>query len=321
MLETRRVKPRPGWEEALAYLDRGTVLVVGAAGTGKTPLAGFLTAQLGRGLRRVAEIDADPGQTSIGPAGCLGLALTRPWRAPAAQWFVGGTSARNRPLHTVVGTARLAERARREGAELVVLDAPAVEPNGGGAADPRIWELLHHMTLATGVDQVVAIERNGELRPFLDVIKGRIAIYRVPAPEADPAAEILGDGPLEAGVDRSNGDAAPQERRAAARRRAAEARLRAHLADARPLRFARRRILDSAWIPGADPAPGAVVGLLDEEGFCLALGVVEEVAKDSVVLLTPWRDRRTVARLQLGALRVRRIEGPGDEPAVEWELL
>ncbi len=308
MLETRRVSPRPGWEDVLAYLERGTVLVVGAAGTGKTPLAGFLTAQLGRGLPRVAEIDADPGQTSIGPAGCLGLALTSPWRAPAAQWFVGATSASSLPLQTVVGTARLAERARQEGAELVVLDAPAVEappPNGDGrgdvrGTDPRVWELLHHMVLATGVDQVVAIERNGELRPFLDVVKGRITVYRVPE---------------------STGDEPPGDRRTAARRRAAESRLRAHLADARPLRFARRRILDSAWTPGAEAQTGSIVGLLDDEGFCLALGVVEEVAEDSVVLLTPWRDRRAVARLQAGTLRARQVEGPGDEPAAEWELL
>lgn len=309
------MKPRPGWEDVLAYLDRGTVLVVGGAGTGKTPLAGFLTAQLGRGLRRVAEIDADPGQTSIGPAGCLGLALTGPWQAPAAQWFVGGTSARARPLHTVVGAARLADRARRAGAELIVVDAPAVEANGDGRADPRIWEILHHMTLATGVDQVVAVERNGELRPFLDVVKGRIAVYRVPAPE------VVADGGPNGDAESAAASATLRSRREAARRRAAESRLRAHLADARPLRFARRRILDSAWTPGADPEEGAVVGLLDEEGFCLALGVVEEVADDSVAVLTPWRERRAVARLQAGTIRVRRIEGPGGELAAEWKLL
>jgi len=310
-METRRVKPRPGWEDALAFLERGTVLVVGAPETGKTSLAGFLTAQLGRGLPRVAQIDADPGQTSIGPAGCLGLALTRPWRAPAAQWYVGDTSARSLPLHTVVGTARLAERARGAGAELVVLDAPAVETNGDGRTDPRVWELLHHMTLATEVNQVVAIERDGELRPFLDVVKGRITVYRVPAPEGARHEEM----------DEAEAEALRSSRRSSARRSSAESHLRAHLAGARSLRFARRRILDTTWTPGADLAEGTIVGLLDEEGFCLAQGVVEEVAEDSVVVLTPWRDRRAVARLQAGTLRARRIEGPGDEPAAEWELL
>jgi polynucleotide 5'-kinase involved in rRNA processing len=102
------------------------------------------------------------------------------------------------------------------------------------------------------------------------------------------------------------------------------------MAGARPVRFARRRILDTSWTPGAEPEPGVVAGLLDGEGFCLALGVVEEVAEDSVLVLTPWRTRRAVARLQVGGLRAERWEGPaagpagpagaGGEPAVDWLL-
>lgn len=310
---TLNAKPRPGWEHALAYLERGTVLVIGAAGTGKTPLAGFLTAQLGRGLNRVGQIDADPGQVSIGPAGCLGLALTGPWRAPAAQWFVGDTRPGRRPLNTVVGAARLAERARHEGAEVVILDAPSAPPavphgspgdspdeGGGDGACDATWELLHHLTLAAGVDQVVAVERNGELRPFLDVVAPRVEVFRVPAPaEEEPEAS---------------------ERRQARRLEAAESRLRAHLAHARPVRFARRRILDSSWTPGAALSSGAVTGLLDENGYCLALGVIEEISDDSVVLWTPWHDRRAVARLQIGTLKARRLETADGDPTEEWRI-
>jgi len=297
-------KPRPGWEHALAFLERGTVLVLGAPGTGKTPLAGFLTAQLGRALRRVGQIDADPGQVSIGPAGCLGLALTGPWRAPAAQWFVGDTRPGHLPLNTVVGAARLAERARREGAEVVILDAPATpnghDGHGSDTASERTWELLHHLTLAAGVDQVVAVERNGELRRFLDVVAPRVEVFRVPAPAQEEP------------------DAA--ERRRARRLAAAEARLRAHLAHARPVRFARRRILDTSWTPGATPPPGAVAGLLDGEGYCLGLGVIEEISDDSVVLWSPWHDRRAVARLQVGSLRAHRVETAEGELTDEWRI-
>lgn len=307
---TLNAKPRPGWEHVLAFLERGTVLVLGAAGTGKTPLAGFLTAQLSRGLRRVGQIDADPGQVSIGPAGSLGLALTGPWRAPAAQWFVGDIRPGHLPLNTVVGAARLAERARREGAEVVILDAPAT-PNGhGGGAlresgdrgdrNSHTWELLHHLTLAAGVDQVVAVERNGELRSFLDVVSSRVQVFRVPA-SADEEPDAA-------------------SRRSARRLEAAQSRLRAHLAHARPVRFARRRILDTSWTPGADPPQGAVTGLLDREGYCLALGVVEEVSDDSVVLWTPWSDRRSVARLQVGTLRAHRLETAAGELTDEWRI-
>lgn len=299
MASHRRVQPGPGWERVLARLERGTVLVVGGPGTGKTPLAGFLAAQLGRALDRTAWIDADPGQAAVGTAGCLGLAMTGPWRAPAAQWFVGDTAARRLPLATVVGAARLAERARREGAEVVILDAPSAGDGaevGTGAEDGDDgWHLLHHMALAAGVDQVVAVERNGELRPFLDVVAGRTEIHRLPAPAASRPS---GGG----------------ERAAAA-----EDRLRAHLAGARTRRFARRRLLDTGWSPSPDPDPGTLVGLLDRDGFCLALGVVEELAEDSVAVRTPWSDRSRVERLQLGDLRLERHQPP-EGPGEGWRI-
>jgi polynucleotide 5'-kinase involved in rRNA processing len=282
----------PAVHRVLARLERGTVLVLGGPGTGKTSLAGYLTAQLGRGLSRVAQLDADPAQGAIGLGACLGLALTAPWRAPAALWFAGHTSALERPLATVVGTTRLAARARGEGAELVVIDPP------GTVATAEGRDLLYHLAEAAGVDQVVALERGDELDALVDALGGRAEIYRL--------APLAGARPV-----------ADEERRAGL-----EARLKAHLAGGERHRFGRARIVTAGWAQPQEVAPGTVVGLLERAGFCLGLGVIEELGRASVEVLAPHVDRSRIAHLQLGDLRCERPEGRSeDAPAAELRLL
>src|SRR5204863_8901262 len=58
--------PSEAWRVPLARVGRGTLLVVGAPGRGKSGLASWLLGQLQRALGRVALISADPGQASIG---------------------------------------------------------------------------------------------------------------------------------------------------------------------------------------------------------------------------------------------------------------
>ncbi len=276
----QRVAAGPAVHHVLARLERGTVLVLGAPGTGKTALAGFLTAQLGRGLSRVAQLDADPAQGAIGLGACLGLALTAPWRAPAALWFVGAASALERPLATVVGAARLAGRARDEGAELVVIDPPATVGSAAGR------ELLYHLAEGAGVDQVVALQRGDELEPLLDALGGRAEVYRI--------APLAGSRQV-----------SEEERRSSV-----EARLRAHLAGGMRRRFGLGRIVTAGWAQPAEVVAGTVVGLLGAKGFCLGVGVVEALGRASVEVLTPQLDRSRIAHLQLGDLRCEVGPGP-----------
>ncbi len=282
----------PAVHRVLARLERGTVLVLGGPGTGKTSLAGYLTAQLGRGLARVAQIDADPAQGAIGLGACLGLALTAPWRAPAALWFTGRTSALDRSLATVVGATRLAARARSEGAELVVIDPPGTVATAAGR------DLLYHLAEAAGVDQVVALERGDELEALLDALGGRAEVYRL--------APLAGARPV------------PDEER----RASLEARLRAHLAGGERRRFGRARIVTAGWAQPQEVVPGTVVGMLDRAGFCLGLGVIEELGRASVEVLAPRLERARIAHLQLGDLRCERPEGrSNDAPAADLRLV
>lgn len=266
-------------------------MLVGAPGADTAGLAGYLTGQLDRAATRVALIDADPSQASIGPPGCLGLALTRPWRAPAALWFAeaGGRKEDGRAEPTVVGAARLAEQARAAGAESVVIDPP----HDVGTLEGR--ELLARLAAAAGVDQVVALQRNGELGPLLELLAPQVAaVYRV----------RVENGRSPEPRDRRSGDALA-------------ARLAAHLARAERRHFPLAKLVAPA---GTEIAAGVLVGALDDDGFCLGLGVIEEVEENALVLFTAV-EPEAAARLRPSSLRARRVaRSAADQPGAGWLL-
>lgn len=293
------ILPARGWGDLLAGLDRGTIMVLGESGTGKSSLARYLLGQLARGLHKVALVDCDLGHGTVGVPCCLGLALTAPWEAPAALWFVGATSPEEHLLPVVVGAAHLAGRARSAGAEAVILDT------GDLVAGPQGRALKLHKALAAGVDQVVAIQRGDELEELLALLAADDrAIHRLrPSPRARPRS--------------------PRERRHHRR-----GRFRAHLAGAATRLFAPRRFVGPDWGAGlcdwagngADiaapagngarptgngggPGSGTVVGLLDGGGYCLGLGRIEEVHADRVAVSTAVVGGEVV-RLQLGGFRL-----------------
>src|SRR4051812_5452263 len=145
-------------------------MLLGAPDTGKTTLAlRMVNAALERGLR-VGLIDADVGQSEIGPPGTIGLALpdrpaTSPsdWRA-AAIAFVGATNPVGRLLDVVVGARRLADEAHRRGAETIVVDTSGLI-RGGVALKLKLAKLE---VLQPTV--VLALRRERELDPLLRLV-------------------------------------------------------------------------------------------------------------------------------------------------------
>lgn len=268
-----RLSIPPSWHDLLAKLERGTLLVLGAPGTGKTRLARYLVGQLDRPLDRVGLVDADIGQSSIGVPTCLGLALTGPWEAPADLRFTGDVSLRGRLLQTVVGALELARRARVEGAQAVVVDSGGMVEGSVG----RIFQL--HLARAVQADQIIALERRGELGPLLWALDGPgRRIHRLaPVPEAR--------------------DRTPEERR-----RYRDRRFEAHFQNAEIRRFGAGQLIAGDFHRALldDLSPGLVLGLLDVHGSCLGLGLVHEIHKDHVAVLTPVPSGDPVHRLQTG---------------------
>ncbi|RME89095.1 MAG: hypothetical protein D6770_05400 [Anaerolineae bacterium] len=268
-------QPTPEWD-AIPLADlRGVVMIVGAPDTGKSTFARYLYARLREAGKRPAFLDGDPGQASLGPPTTLTLALgelTSPSRT--RRTFIGDVSPRGHMLPMLVGVHRLAEAAREAGAEVVVYDTDGlVSPAQGGLA------LKHALVDLLRPSLVIGIQAEDELEPLLLPLR-RSRRTRV---------RTLRPSPL------------VQKRDFATRRQNRLDRYAAYFATVHPLELSWREMPVFPW------PRFALHGLLafeDAEGFTRALGIVQEIHRETMRLrvLTPLPSLEGVDALHLGDL-------------------
>ena len=91
----------------------GVLLVVGATDTGKTTFARYVYRRLSAHHERLAFVDEDMGQATLGPPTTMSMALGQgddagfPPAGPQYRVFVGDISPTGHMLPTVVGARRL----------------------------------------------------------------------------------------------------------------------------------------------------------------------------------------------------------------------
>jgi polynucleotide 5'-hydroxyl-kinase GRC3/NOL9 len=158
-------------------------LVIGESDTGKTWLVTRLAnAMIARGST-VAVVDADLGQSEIGPPTTIGLGrvarpLTRLSEAEVlALRFVGVTSPARDAVAAVTGTRILVDRARRLGFDKIVIDTSGLVRGDLGR------RLKQAKIDVLGPDLVVALEREGECEAILRAYApaSRPRVLRLPA--------------------------------------------------------------------------------------------------------------------------------------------
>jgi len=140
------------------------VLVIGGADTGKTTFCRFLAdAALEEDLH-VAFVDADIGQSQVGPPTTVGMKsfgaeLTAvQFDTPADQfYFVGDLSPRGNTIEILTGTRLMVDSARETGADFIVVDTT------GYIHDPPAVLLKQHKIELIRPSQLVCIGRSTEL--------------------------------------------------------------------------------------------------------------------------------------------------------------
>jgi polynucleotide 5'-hydroxyl-kinase GRC3/NOL9 len=270
-------------EDAIATLaaSPGRVFVLGGVDSGKTTFTGRLARAGLEAGHVVAVVDADLGQSTIGPPTTVGLKLVReasdldPSAPPDALSFVGDTSPRGHVLPLVTGTAKLVMRAIEVGARLIIVDTSGlIDGVAGQVLKLTKAELCrpHH---------AVALARGGELEPIAGVLERFLSLDVVTLP-------VL-----------------PEIRTRSVDERAAhrESRLAAFLGP----QVYRWRVKPTVFMPSLPPIfaleelDGLLVGIDDGRGDCLGLGILE-YREDALRLLTPVSEG--VRALRLGSVRV-----------------
>jgi polynucleotide 5'-kinase involved in rRNA processing len=247
---------------ARAVASRGVHVLVGGMDSGKSTLARKIaSAGIADGLT-VALLDADVGQSTIGPPTTVGLRLGRSEGdlAPEALRqadelaFVGSISPQGHLLPLVVGTRLLLDRAKDLGAEMVVVDTT------GQVSGVYAQLLKFHKIGVLQPDLVIGLARGEELEPLLGVIR------RFYATEIVTLAVHQNVMP------------ASVEKRAQNR----EDSMRGYFAE--PLQ--RWRVKPTVFVPALpdlfdiSTLDRIVVGLSDGKGSCMGIGYLEYLEED-----------------------------------------
>lgn len=165
------------WLQLLEALPGGgRVLVVGPSDSGKTTLCQWLVGKL-RERAPTAWVDADVGQSQVGPPACVG------WRMAGAEresfYFVGDVTPATVPLAAAAATARAVHDAEAQGAGVAVIDTTGyLEGEGALALKSAKLELLAPLDL-------LAVGDSPPVRRLLAAWHRdqRLRVHRVPTAE------------------------------------------------------------------------------------------------------------------------------------------
>lgn len=261
---------------------RGVILLIGAPDTGKSTLARYLYNRLAAQGRRVAYLDGDPGQSTLGPPTTLTLACAAeasavndeafPPTGPSWRRFLGATSPSGHMLPFLVAAARLVQAAQSAGAEVIIYDTCGlVDALAGGL----------HLKLAK-IDLlrpalVIGLAHGEELDPLLVPLRYS---HRTHVEKLQPAVTV--------------------QPRALVERQAYRAARFAHYFSAARVQTVDWRHL--AVLPAPDFTAQRLLALEDDHGFTLGLGIVLGADKASrrVSLLTPLTTFARLDTLKLG---------------------
>lgn len=300
-------------------------MFLGASDTGKTTCLRAAASHLAqRGLLPLAIVDADIGQSTVGPPTTVGLTLVTKDNLPAlltddklpchAMRFVGALSPVGHLLQTVVATKGLVDKALRRGARTVLVDTTGLIGQSVG------FQLKLNKIALLEPRHVVALQRDGELEGLLSVLAGRpgLTVHRLP-------------------VSYRVRTRLPDERY---RYRTSRFAVYFRGATKFPLETSKVSVLSPptglSKVTGESVPPvislgsfssqnlveGCLVGLNNASNETLALGLLERVTRhgQKSVVLTPLRDFTRVRIVQMANIRLAKTGEELGRPAFQAEI-
>ncbi len=288
------------WKNAVHSLEKekGLTIILGMPDIGKSTFAKYLTSNLCAKRIRVGLVDADIGQSFLGPPATIGLDLFDPehipilpdWERilPHSFFFVGATSPEGHFPEHIEGVRRMVKRAVQAGSEVVIVDTTGLVTGEAGK------ELKRRKIEFLSPNYIFALQRGHEIEHILTLYKDdrSIMVQRLPVSE----------------MARSR---SKEERRAYRNRKFQEYFKNSEI---RGLRVKSIGVTGHVLNSQGDSIPseraifikGLLIGLRDETDNTLALGIIDELERERGIFKvnTPLKGIDKVKKIQLGSLKL-----------------
>ena len=270
------------WKRIDLTQIKGTLLVVGAPDVGKSTFSRHIFETIQARSGRIAYLDGDPGQGSLGPPTTMTLAMgkiddeeTR-FFSQAFRVFVGAVSPKGHMLQVLVGAARLVQAAYEAGVQVVVYDTTGlVNPDQGGA------RLKQSKIDLLQPSVVFAIQLKRELEYLLRPLRRSARVHVV---EMHPSPAARWRDPM-------------------ARKAYRSERFARYFANAGSITVDWSQM---AVFPVPDFTLNRLVALEDGDGFVRSLGIVLQFERKSrqATLLTPLESLDNIDAIHVGDVEV-----------------
>jgi polynucleotide 5'-hydroxyl-kinase GRC3/NOL9 len=262
--------------EALQKPEMGKAVVIGSTDTGKSTFCTFLANHQLRLGRRFAVIDADIGQSDLGPPGSLGLSIIdKPLieledSRVDAMIFIGETSPSSVVDKVIHGILKLESR--------IPMGTPTVINTDGWVANDEAVAFKVMMIRKLKPASVLGLAEGSELKPILE--KTSAPVVRIQAPKFIKV--------------RSREE----------RKRLREYGYMRYLRKAIHRNFSLEKIKTENLL-AARCGGGEILGFLDEEGFLIGIGILEHLNRTRRMLRAYTNvPPRGVAEIACGSVRL-----------------
>lgn len=268
-------------------IQAGICLILGAADTGKTTLAAVLAGRLAQG-RTVGFIDADIGQSHIGPPTTVGWAIVEKPEVDFSQLtpcgisFVGDIT----PVgHLLQLTAAITQCVQQISglAELIIIDTPGFI---AGPAAAALWWTVQRILRPK---LILAVQQNDELSDIL-----------------------MGLQNLDSQIELTKSSSQIPAKSTQARRSYRQKQFNRYFRDACIYNIGLNNIaIQASRRLSVESLAGRVVALRDEKGTDLAIGLINDWQgdKDNVVFRAPQLDIGRVRCLVIGDVTIDTADG------------
>jgi polynucleotide 5'-hydroxyl-kinase GRC3/NOL9 len=251
-----------------------SVFILGALDSGKTTFARFLTENALKKEFKVALLDTDIGQSTLGPPGTIGLSIMekKVTLSPRALYFIGDVSPRGHFLEIVVGAKKMSDKAWKLKSDILIVDS------SGLIAFPLGYHLKWHKITLLSPSYVIALGENKEV----DLIfQGLPQIFnKIKLPISSQAKTI------------------PREER----RERREKSFRKFFSYLYEFKLNINKLnLNPPLFPKEFPL---YVGIQNERGEFISVGIVTEMSKDYLKLFTPLDKPDKIRGITAGKLKV-----------------